>query len=217
MANMLEGEGEEGEISVSFDTLNGANLHITDAKIPPWPPPPSDERGEFDRKSSYLHAIVSRRHRRAKTDSCAADDDHAAVGAAHHRRLLHGNNKKFLNHITAATAAAAPPPIETVNFSLRSVSQSKLATRADSDLARRRSGATGAAANGKRERERERERAERDDAGGNWINRAREGDFYFLHHQYAAPRGSEDGTTRTGAGGGGGGGGTKRLLKAIYC
>ena len=30
-----------------------------------------DERGEFDRKSSYLHAIVSRR---AKTDSCA---DHA--------------------------------------------------------------------------------------------------------------------------------------------
>ena len=102
-----------------------------------------DERGEFDRKSSYLHAIVSRRHRRAKTDSCAADDDHAAVGAAHHRRrirrLLHGNNKKFLNHITAAAAtAAAPPPIETVNFSLRSVSQSKLATRADSDPERRR-------------------------------------------------------------------------------
>ena len=31
-----------------------------------------DERGEFDRKSSYLHAIVSRR---AKTDSCADHDD----------------------------------------------------------------------------------------------------------------------------------------------
>ena len=32
--------------------------------IPPWPTPP-DERGEFDRKSSYLHAIVSRHRRRA--------------------------------------------------------------------------------------------------------------------------------------------------------
>lgn len=55
MANTKEG-GRAGEISVSFDTLNGGNLHITDAKIPPWPPPPPpplDERGEFDRKSSY--------------------------------------------------------------------------------------------------------------------------------------------------------------------
>ena len=46
-----------------------------------------------------------------------------------------------------------------------------------------------------------------------------EGDFYFLHHQYAAPSegvGATDGRTegRTQARRDGG---TKRLLKAIYC
>ena len=42
-----------------------------------------------------------------------------------------------------------------------------------------------------------------------------EGDFYFLHHQYAAPSegvGATEGRTQARRDGG-----TKRLLKAIYC